>query len=106
MKTGRPLKELVLADDERDKLEHWARRPKSSQRLALRSRIVLACASGLSNTQVAERLQIAMPTVGKWRQRFLDDRLEGLVDEPRPGAPRTIQDRHVEEVVTRTLEGK
>lgn len=106
MKTGRPLKELVLADDEREKLEQWARRPKSAQRLALRSRIVLACASGLSNTQVAERLHITMPTVGKWRKRFLEDRLEGLVDEPRPGAPRSVLDRQVEEVVTRTLESK
>lgn len=106
MKTGRPLKELVLSDDERSKLEQWARRPKSAQRLALRSRIVLACASGQSNTQVAQRLQVTMPTVGKWRSRFLEGRLEGLVDEPRPGAPRTIQDRQVEEVVTRTLESK
>jgi len=106
MKSGRPLKELVLRDDERLKLEQWSRRPKSSQRLALRSRIVLACASGLANTQVAERLHVTMPTVGKWRQRFLEDRLEGLVDEPRPGAPRSIQDRHVEDVITRTLESK
>jgi transposase len=106
MKTGRPLKELILADDEREKLEQWARRPKTAQRLALRSKIVLACASGLSNTQVAPRLHVTMPTVGKWRQRFLEDRLEGLVDEPRPGTPRSILDRHVEEVVTRTLESK
>jgi transposase len=106
MKTGRPLKELVLLDDERLKLEQWSRRPKSSQRLALRSRIVLASASGLTNTQVAQRLQVTMPTVGKWRQRFLEDRLEGLVDEPRPGAPRSIRDRDVEEVITRTLESK
>jgi transposase len=106
MKTGRPLKDLVLADDEREKLEQWARRPKSAQRLALRSRIVLACASGLTNTQVAMRLHVTMPTVGKWRKRFLDDRLEGLVDEPRPGAPRSVLDRHVEDVVTRTLESK
>lgn len=106
MKTGRPLRELVLSDDEREKLEQWTRRPKTSQRLALRSRIVLACASGLSNTEVARRLHVTMPTVGKWRSRFLEDRLEGLVDEPRPGAPRSVLDRHVEEVVTRTLEAK
>jgi transposase len=106
MRTGRPLKELTLTDDERLMLEQWARRPKSAQRLALRSRIVLACGSGLSNTQVARQLHVTLPTVGKWRGRFLDDRLEGLVDEPRPGAPRSITDSHVEDVITRTLESK
>lgn len=106
MKAGRPLKELALSNDERSKLEQWARRPKSAQRLALRSRIVLACAEGLSNTQVSERLKVTLPTIGKWRSRFVEDRLEGLVDEPRPGAPRTITDARVEEVITRTLESK
>jgi len=106
MKLSRRLKELVLSDDERTKLDQWARRPKTSQRLALRSRIVLECASGLSNTQVAEKLKITMPTVGKWRSRFVTDRLEGLVDEPRPGAPRSITDQRVEEVIGRTLESK
>jgi transposase len=106
MKTGRRLKELVLSDDERAKLEQWVRRPKTSQRLALRARIVLECASGLTNTQVAEKLKITMPTVGKWRSRFLADRLEGLVDEPRPGAPRSITDAQVEQVIGRTLESK
>jgi transposase len=67
---------------------------------------VLACASGLNNTQVAEQLKIAMPTVGKWRRRFVEDRLEGLVDEPRPGTPRSIDDARIEEVITRTLESK
>jgi transposase len=106
VKTGRPLKELILSSDERIKLEQWARRPKTSQRLALRSRIVLECASGLTNTQVAQKLKVAMPTVGKWRGRFVEDRLEGLVDEPRPGAPRTITDTQIEEVIGRTLESK
>jgi transposase len=106
MKTGRPLKELALSSDERLKLEQWARRPKTSQRLALRSRIVLECASGLSNTQVAKKLKVTMPTVGKWRSRFVEDRLEGLVDEPRPGAPRSITDAQIEEVIGRTLESK
>lgn len=106
MKLGRRLKELVLSDDERTKLEQWARRPKTSQRLALRSRIVLECASGLTNTQVAEKLRITMPTVGKWRSRFVADRLQGLVDEPRPGAPRSITDARIEEVIGRTLESK
>jgi transposase len=106
MRTGRPKKVLTLTDDERAKLEQWARRPKSAQRLALRSRIVLACAAGKSNTQVAAELRITMPTVGKWRGRFVEDRLESLVDEPRPGAPRTIADAQVEDVITRTLESK
>jgi transposase len=106
MRPGRPKKILTLTDDERAKLEQWARRPKSAQRLALRSRIVLACATGKANTQVAAELRITMPTVGKWRGRFIEDRLEGLVDEPRPGAPRTIVDAQVEEVITRTLESK
>jgi transposase len=95
-----------LADDERDKLQSWARRPKTAQRLALRSRIVLAAADGLNNSMVARQLGVTLPTVGKWRQRFVDDRLEGLVDEPRPGAPRTIDDAKVEEVVNQTLESK
>lgn len=106
MKAGRPKKALTLNLDEKQMLEQWARRPKSAQRLALRSRIVLACAEGLNNTQVAQRLGVTMPTVGKWCARFLEDRLEGLVDEPRPGAPRTISDAQVEQVITRTLESK
>jgi transposase len=106
MRTGRRLQELVLSDDERTKLEQWARRPKTSQRLALRSRIVLACAAGLTNTQVAHQLRLSMPTVGKWRSRFVADRLAGLVDEPRPGAPRSISDAQIEEVIGRTLESK
>ncbi len=106
MGTGRPKAELIVTDDERQKLEQWARRPKSTQRLALRARIVLACADGRSNTQVARHLRVALPTVGKWRTRFVADRLEGLVDEPRPGAPRTLTDAQVEAVITRTLESK
>jgi transposase len=106
MRTGRPLKEITLSEDERLKLEQGARRPKSAQRLALRSRIVLACASGLSNTQVTQQRGVTMPTVGKWRGRFLEGRLEGLVDEPRPGAPRSITGRHVADVRPRTLESK
>jgi transposase len=106
MRSGRPKAELIVTDDERQKLEQWARRPKSTQRLALRARIVLACADGRSNTQVARHLRVALPTVGKWRARFVADRLEGLVDEPRPGAPRTLTDAQVEAVITRTLESK
>jgi transposase len=100
------LKPLTLTDDERAKLEAWVRRPKTAQRLALRARIVLAAAAGRSNTEIATDLRVTMPTVGKWRQRFLDDRLEGLADEPRPGAPRSLTDAQVEEAITTTLESK
>jgi transposase len=105
-KGGRPKAPLILSDDERLKLETWAARPKSTQRLALRARIVLACAEGLDNTDVAARLRVNPVTVGKWRNRFLADRLEGLADEPRPGAPRTITDAMVERIITKTLEEK
>ena len=100
------LKPLTVTDDGRAKLDAWVRRPKTAQRLALRSRIVLAAAAGHSNTTIAADLRVTLPTVGKWRQRFLDKRLDGLTDEPRPGPPRTITDAHVEDVVTRTLESK
>jgi transposase len=102
----RPLTPLVLSDDERSQLESWVRRPKTLQRLALRARIVLAAASGLSNTRIAADLGITLPTVGKWRQRFLTDRLGGLADEPRPGTPRSVTDAQVEEAITVTLESK
>lgn len=105
-KGGRPKAPLILTDDERQKLETWAARPKSTQRLATRSRIVLACAEGLDNKDVAARLHVNTVTVGKWRKRFLDQRLDGLADEPRPGAPRTITDAMVEQVVTKALETK
>ncbi len=100
------LKPLTVTDDERAKLEAWVRRPKTAQRLALRSRIVLAATDGQSNTAIAADLRVTLPTVGKWRQRFLDRRLDGLTDEPRPGPPRTVTDAHVEDVVTRTLESR
>ena len=101
---GRPKAELVLSDEERDTLLRWSRRAKSSQALAQRCRIVLACAEGVSNVEVARRLGVAPPTVGKWRCRFVARRLDGLVDEPRPGAPRRITDEQVEQVVVATLE--
>jgi hypothetical protein len=103
-RTGRPKAPLILTDDERQTLERWSRRAKSSQALALRCRIVLACATGVPNKQVATDLGVSLPTVGKWRSRFVARRLEGLVDEPRPGAPRTITDEQVEAVVVATLE--
>src|SRR3954447_4721727 len=102
-KGGRPKAPLILTDDERQKLQTWASRPKSTQRLATRAKIVLACAEGLDNKDVAARLRVNAVTVGKWRRRFLEDRLDGLTDEPRPGAPRKITDAHVERVVTKTL---
>jgi len=101
---GRPTAELVLSDEERATLQRWARRPKSAQALALRCRIVLECAAGRTNTAVAERLGVSGPTVGKWRHRFVELRLEGLHDEPRPGAPRSIGDDDVERVIVKTLE--
>jgi len=101
---GRPTQPIVLSQEERSKLQEWARRPKTSQRLALRARIVLGCADGLENRQVARQLCITDQTVCKWRERFRKSRLEGLADEPRPGAPRKITDEQVEALITRTLE--
>ena len=103
-RTGRPKVELVLSDDERAQLQRWERRAKSAQALALRSRIVLACAAGESNTAVATRVGCSAPTVGKWRARFVERRLDGLIDEPRPGRPPTISAEQVEDVVVSTLE--
>jgi transposase len=101
---GRPVAAVVLTDDERATLVRWSRRAKSAQFLALRSRIVLGCAEGKSNQQVAAQVGVWPQTVGKWRRRFLESGLDGLSDEPRPGAPRTISDEQVEAVVVATLE--
>jgi transposase len=95
---------IELSDEERAALEAWARRRSSAQALALRARIVLLAADGLKNTEIAERLGVQRPMVTKWRNRFAEQRLDGLVDEPRPGRPRTITDVQVEEVITKTLE--
>jgi len=101
---GVSIAELVLDEAERETLERWARRPTSAQALALRCRIVLACAAGGSNTEVAGRIGVNRNTVGKWRARFVAHRLDGLHDEPRPGAPRSIGDEDVERVIVATLE--
>jgi transposase len=96
--------EVVLSDEEREVLERWARRPKSSQALALRCRIVLAAADGEQSNAIAARLDCHRSTVGKWRGRFAQRGLDGLHDEPRPGKPRSIGDEQIERVIVKTLE--
>jgi transposase len=103
-RSGRPKAELVLTSEEREQLTRWSRRAKSSQALALRSRIVLACAEGVDNKAVAEQLRCNQVTVGKWRTRFVEHRLDGLTDEQRTGRPATISVDQVEDVVVATLE--
>lgn len=104
MAIGRPTKPLNVTPQEKEKLSMLARRPKSAQAISMRARIVLGCNDGLSNGEVAKRLRITGATVCKWRERFRVERLEGLLDEPRLGAPRSISDARVEEVITKTLE--
>ena len=104
MRTGRPRKPLILTPEERERLQSLAHRARSQPLLARRARVVLACAEGLANNAVAKRLRCSLGMVGKWRSRFLKTRLEGLYDEPRPGAPRKITDAQVEQIVTQTLE--
>lgn len=104
MAIGRPTKPLNVTPQEKEKLSMLARRPKSAQAIAMRARIVLGCNDGLSNGEVARRLRVTGATVCKWRERFRVERLEGLLDEPRLGAPRSISDARVEEVITKTLE--
>lgn len=104
MRTGRPKQPLILTDEEHDRLQSLAHRARSQSLLARRARVVLACAEGLDNQAVAKKLRCSKGMVGKWRSRFLRARLEGLYDEPRPGAPRTVSDDQVEQVVIQTLE--
>ena len=101
---GRPKATLVVHPADRETLERWMRRRKTAQGLAMRSRIVLRCASGMSNTQVADELRVSNATVGRWRSRFIARGPAGLLDEQRCGAPRRVSDAQVEEVVVRTLE--
>ena len=85
MRTGRPKPALVLVSDERETLERWARRPTTAQALAQRARIVLSCAVGKANEAVAREVGVTRQTVGRWRERFVRKRVDGLLDEPRPG---------------------
>jgi transposase len=95
---------IELSGAERAQLEAWTRRRSSAQALALRARVVLLGAEGLTNTEIAERLGVSRATAAVWRSRFAKHRLDGLLDEPRPGRPRTISDEQVEEVIVKTLE--
>jgi len=104
MAHGRSIPPVTLTADERETLERWARRPTTAQALAMRARIVLASAAGKPILQVAREEDISWATAREWRRRFLRRRLDGLLDEPRPGAPRRITDGHVESVVPMTLE--
>ena len=92
MPAGRPLTPITLTDDERLTLSTWSRRPTTAQRIALRAKIILAAADGRSNIAIATDLRVPVYTVGKWRRRFLDRRLEGVTDSPRSGAPRAVVD--------------
>src|SRR5437870_10009921 len=104
MRTGRPKQPLILTEEEQDRLQSLAHRARSQPLLARRARVVPACGDGLANQSVARKVRVSLGMVGKWRARFLRARLEGLYDEPRPGAPRTVSDDQVEQIVIQTLE--
>jgi transposase len=103
MSQGPQLRELKLTAQETQQLQEWTRRHKTSQALALRARIILACAQGRNNSEVAKSCRVIRQTVGKWRSRFLERRLDGLLDEPRPGAPRKLDDARIEQLIASTL---
>lgn len=104
MQRGFRAPQITLSPFERETLEGWTRRRKTAQAHAFRARVILECATGATSSEIAAKLETSRLTVGKWRKRFADERLDGLLDEPRPGAPRKILDRDVERVITRTLE--
>ena len=104
-KNGRPMVELVVSADEREELLRLAKRARVNRSLAFRAKIVLGCDES-TNSVVARELRTTNQTVGKWRKRFVAKRLDGLYDEPRVGAPRTISDDEVEAVIVKTLEAK
>jgi len=104
MKAGRPIPSLLLSNNEREALQAWTRQPRCPQALALRARLILFCATGRSNTEVAADLHVTVQTVGKWRQRFIDKRLDGLLDEHRPGTPRKLSVADVDRVLGLTLD--
>jgi transposase len=106
MRTGRPVARIELSAEVFAILGGYVQRRKTAQALALRARIVLGCAAGLSNKVVAARERVTAQTVGKWRRRFVERGVDGLLDEPRPGAPRTIDDAKVETVIVQTLESQ
>jgi transposase len=106
MRRGPKLEPILLTMEESTRLAEWTRRHKTAQALALRARIVLSCQGDHSNGEIAQQLRVTPQTVGKWRSRFARQRLDGLLDEPRPGAPRTIEDAVVEQVIAKTLHEK
>jgi len=105
-RTGRPKVPLELTGDEAQELERLARRVRTNRHLGLRAKIILKCSEGLSNVGVAAKLRVSSKTVGIWRRRFIENRVNGLYDEPRPGAPRTVSDEDVENIIVKTLESK
>lgn len=106
MKLGRPKPITPLSDEQRDQLEQWTRRRSTAQALSRRAAIVLLSVEGINDIEIARRLRTTRETVGRWRRRFLKLGVDGLLDEPRPGAPRKISDKDVERVITLTLENK
>ena len=106
MRRGRPKPTITITEEQRQQLENWTRRRTTAQALARRASLILLSLQGVNDVQIARRLHTTRETVGRWRRRFLRQGVDGLLDEPRPGAPRTIGDKEVERVVTLTLESK